>query len=61
MTTTFCIAIGSQITPRALVEAGFKMKDFRFSPASLEEVRRRLTGYTVVDESTPFKAVYRIN
>lgn len=58
---SFCVALGSTISPSELALAGFHMQDFRFLPASFEEVCQRLKGYTVTDESTPFKTIYRID
>ncbi|MFV8439451.1 hypothetical protein [Vibrio owensii] len=53
------MAMGSDVRPSELANAGLAMKSFRFSPADLEEVAKRLSDFVVIDESTACEKVFR--
>lgn len=55
----FKVAMGSDVRPSELAYAGLAMKSFRFSPAYLEEVAKRLSDFVVIDESTACEKVFR--
>ncbi|CAH1607139.1 conserved hypothetical protein [Vibrio jasicida] len=55
----FKVAMGSEVHPSELANAGFAMKGFRFYPADLEEVVKRLSDFVVTDESTACEKVFR--
>ncbi|EHC7291010.1 hypothetical protein FZF11_20445 [Vibrio parahaemolyticus] len=55
----FTVAMGSDIRPYELAEAGFNMLNWKFFPADIEEVRERLSDFVVTDESTTLNKVFR--
>ncbi|CAH1606242.1 conserved hypothetical protein [Vibrio jasicida] len=55
----FKVAVGSDVRPSELANAGLAMKVFRFYPADLEEVAKRLSDFVVTDESTACEKVFR--
>ncbi|MFH0270585.1 hypothetical protein [Vibrio jasicida] len=55
----FKVAMGSDVRPSELANAGLAMKVFRFYPADLEEVVKRLSDFVVTDESTACEKVFR--
>ena len=55
----FKVAMGSDVRPNELASASLAMKSFRFSPADLEEVVKRLSDFVVTDESTTCEKVFR--
>ncbi|MEF1262866.1 hypothetical protein QTO16_29025 [Vibrio harveyi] len=55
----FKVAMGSDVRPCELANAGLAMKSFRFFPAALEEVAKRLSDFVVTDESTACEKVFR--
>ncbi|MGR5139899.1 hypothetical protein [Vibrio jasicida] len=55
----FKVAMGSDVRPSELANAGLVMKGFRFYPADLEEVVKRLSDFVVTDESTACEKVFR--
>ena len=65
----FIVAKNSDIRPEDLAKAGFTMREGRFFPASLEEVRQRIrqhysdgtlkNSFIVTDESTTHQTIYR--
>ncbi|HDM8055573.1 hypothetical protein [Vibrio harveyi] len=55
----FKVAMGSDVCPNELASASLTMKSFRFSPADLEEVAKRLSDFVVTDESTTCEKVFR--
>ncbi|ABU75015.1 MULTISPECIES: hypothetical protein [Vibrio] len=55
----FKVAMGSDVRPSELANAGLVMKSFRFFPADLEEVTKRLSDFVVTDESTACEKVFR--
>ncbi|CAH1532867.1 conserved hypothetical protein [Vibrio jasicida] len=55
----FKVAVGSDVRPCELANAGLAMKSFRFFPADLEEVVKRLSDFVVTDESTACEKVFR--
>ncbi|CAH1540192.1 hypothetical protein LCE44_13880 [Vibrio harveyi] len=55
----FKVAMGSDVRPCELANAGLAMKSFRFFPADLEEVAKRLSDFVVTDESTACEKVFR--
>ena len=55
----FMVAMGSDIRPFELVDAGFVMQSWRFFPADLEAVRERLSDFVVTDESSACEKVFR--
>ncbi|MDK9781538.1 hypothetical protein KIT90_09170 [Vibrio sp. B172a] len=55
----FKVAMGSDVRPSELANAGLAMKIFRFSPADPEEVAKRLSDFVVTDESTACEKVFR--
>ncbi|HBC3544409.1 TPA: hypothetical protein KD020_003751 [Vibrio parahaemolyticus] len=54
----FTVAQNSRITPEQLKAAGFTMRDFKFYPSSLIEVKKRLPFFVVFDLSTPTDRIY---
>lgn len=55
----FKVAVGSDVRTSELANAGLAMKGFRFYPADLEEVVKRLSDFVVTDESTACEKVFR--
>ncbi|WP_199483265.1 hypothetical protein [Vibrio owensii] len=55
----FQVAMGSDVRPSELANAGLVMKSFRFFPADLDEVAKRLSDFVVTDESTTCEKVFR--
>ncbi|MGR5112737.1 hypothetical protein [Vibrio jasicida] len=55
----FKVAMRSDVRPYELANAGLAMKSFRFFPADLEEVAKRLSDFVVTDESTACEKVFR--
>ncbi|HDM8209291.1 TPA: hypothetical protein P0E34_004535 [Vibrio campbellii] len=54
----FAIATGSDISPKDLKEAGFTMRDFKFYPSSLPEIKKRLPSFVVLDLSKSNERIY---
>ena len=54
----FTIAKGSDISPEDLKAAGFTMRDFKFYPSSLLEIKKRLPSFVVLDLSKGEQCIY---
>lgn len=54
----FTIATGSDISPADLKGAGFTMRDFKFYPSSLLEIKKRLPSFVVLDLSKGDERIY---
>lgn len=55
----FKVAMGIDVGPSELANAGLAMSFFRFFPADLEEVAKRLSDFIVTGESTACEKVFR--
>ena len=55
----FKVAMGSDVGPSDLADAGLVMRSFLFFPADLEEVAKRLSDFAVTDESATSEKVFR--